>query len=40
MLYAPSYRALTQDILPNFPDALHAEAQALAATMLPLPELE
>jgi hypothetical protein len=40
MLYAPSYRALTQDILPDFPDALRAEALALAATMPLLPELE
>jgi hypothetical protein len=40
MLYAPSHRALTQDILPDFPDALRAEAQALAAIMPPLPELE
>jgi hypothetical protein len=40
MLYAPSYRALTQDILPDFPDALRAEALALAAMMPPLPELE
>jgi hypothetical protein len=40
ILYAPSYRALTHDILPDFPDALHAEALALAATMPPLPDLE
>lgn len=40
MLYAPSYRALTQDVLPDFPDALRADALALAATMPPLPELE
>jgi hypothetical protein len=40
MLYAPSYHALTQDILPDFPDALRAEALALAAMMPPLPELE
>lgn len=40
MLYAPSYRALTQDILPDFPDALRAEAAALAALMPPLPVLE
>jgi hypothetical protein len=40
MLYAPSYRALTHDILPDFPDALRAEALALAATMPALPELE
>lgn len=40
MLYAPSYRILTGDILRDFPDAMHAEARALAATMPPLPELE
>src|SRR6202030_143400 len=40
MLYAPSYRAITQDILPDFPDTLRAEALALAAMMPPLPELE
>jgi integrase len=40
MLYAPSYRILTGDILRDFPDAMRAEARALAATMPPLPELE
>ena len=40
ILYAPSYRALTQDILPDFSDALRAEALTLAAIMPPLPELE
>jgi hypothetical protein len=40
MLYAPSYRALTHDILPDFPDALRAEALAMAAMMPALPELE
>src|SRR5258706_1233841 len=40
MLYAPSYRALTHDILPDFPDALRVEALALAAMMPALPELE
>lgn len=40
LLYAPSYRILVQDILPDFPDALHAPAAALAAILPCLPALE
>lgn len=40
LLYAPSYRILVQDILPDFPDALHAPAAALAANLPRLPALE
>lgn len=40
LLYAPSYRILLQDILPDFPAALHAPAATLAATLPRLPALE
>ncbi|MDR3367706.1 hypothetical protein [Rhodoferax sp.] len=40
LLYAPSYRILVQDILPDFPDALQAPAVALAANLPHLPALE
>jgi len=40
LLYAPSYRILVQDILPDFPDALHGPAAALAANLPRLPALE
>lgn len=40
LLYAPSYRILVQDILPDFPDALQAPAAALAANLPRLPALE
>lgn len=40
LLYAPSYRILVQDILPDFPDALQAPAAALAANLPHLPVLE
>lgn len=40
LLYAPSYRILVQDILPDFPEAMHAPAAALAKQMPPLPMLE
>lgn len=40
LLYAPSYRILVQDILPDFPDALQAQAAALAANLPHLPALE
>jgi hypothetical protein len=40
LLYASSYRILVQDILPDFPDALHAPATALATDLPRLPALE
>lgn len=40
LLYAPSWRILTQDILPDFPAAMHEAARALATAMPALPELE
>jgi hypothetical protein len=40
LLYAPSWRILTQDILPDFPLAMHEAARALANGMPALPELE
>ncbi|MFS8039408.1 hypothetical protein ACI7BZ_21025 [Xanthobacter sp. AM11] len=40
LLYAPSWRILTQDILPDFPTALHEAARSLVAGMPALPELE
>ena len=38
--YAPSLRALTDDLLPDFPEALLSEARRIAANLPPLPELE
>ncbi|AME27365.1 hypothetical protein [Burkholderia sp. PAMC 26561] len=40
LLYAPSYRILVRDILPDFPDALHAQAAVLAEVLPRLPALE
>ena len=40
LLYAPTYRILTKDILADFPAGMHVAARALAATMPALPELE
>jgi len=40
LLYAPSWRILTQDILPDFPSDMHEAARTLAASMPALPELE
>lgn len=40
LLYAPSYRVLVEEILPDFPGALHAQAHALIETLPPLPSLE
>lgn len=40
LLYAPSWRILTLDILPDFPSELHEAARQIAASMPPLPELE
>lgn len=38
--YAPSLRALEDDLLPDFPQALLPEARRIAANLPPLPELE
>lgn len=40
LLYAPSWRILTRDILPDFPSGMHDAARAIAANMPALPELE
>jgi hypothetical protein len=40
LLYAPSHRVLTEDILPDFPAALYPEAETLIATLPHLPALE
>lgn len=40
LLYASSLRILTDDILPDFPRALHAEAERRMSTLPPLPALE
>lgn len=40
LLYAPSWKILTQDILPDFPLEMHEAARKLAANMPALPELE
>lgn len=40
LIYAESHRILTGDILPDFPDALHAPARAIMATLPALPVLE
>jgi site-specific recombinase XerD len=40
LLYASSYRILVQDILPDFPEAMHAPAAMLAKRLPPLPMLE
>lgn len=40
LLYAPSWRILTQDILPDFPADMHEAARVIAANMPALPELE
>ena len=39
-VYGPGYRILLNDILPDFPIGLHAEAEKLVATLPPLPVLE
>lgn len=39
-IYGPSYRILLDDILPDFPIGLHAEAEKLVPTLPPLPVLE
>ncbi len=40
LLYAPSLRILTDDILPDFPQSLHAEAERRMLTLPTLPVLE
>jgi integrase len=40
LIYAPSYRILMRDILPDFPDALHVPAAVLAKVLPRLPALE
>lgn len=40
LLYAPSLRILTDDILPDFPQSLHAEAERRMSTLPRLPALE
>jgi hypothetical protein len=40
LLYAPSHRILTDDILPDFPAELHAAAERMMPTLPSLPDLE
>jgi integrase len=40
LLYAPSHRILTENILPDFPADLHAAAERIIPTLSPLPDLE
>ena len=40
LLYAPSLRILVDDILPDFPQSLHAEAKRRMSTLPILPALE
>src|SRR5208282_4341531 len=40
LLYAPSLRILTDDILPDFPHSLHAEAERWMSALPTLPALE
>ena len=40
LLYGPSHRILTEDILPDFPAVLRAAAERLIPTLPPLPSLE
>lgn len=39
-LYAPGYRILSEDILPDFPLSLHADAERIIPSLPPLPDLE
>ncbi len=39
-IYAPSYRILSEEILPDFPAELHARAEHIVATLPPLPDPE
>ena len=40
LLYAPSYRILVDDILPDFPDALRAAAEEHIGILPLIPTLE
>jgi integrase len=40
LLYAPSHRILTEDILPDFPADLHAAAERIIPALPSLPDLE
>jgi hypothetical protein len=40
LLYAPSYRILAEDILPDFPPELHAAAERIVPMLPPLPDPE
>ena len=40
LLYAPSYRILVNDVLPDFPDELGSLAERLIPVLPPLPDLE
>jgi hypothetical protein len=40
LLYAPSYRILTEDILPDFPSELHTAAERMLPALPSLPDLE
>jgi len=40
LLYAPSHRILTEDILPDFPADLHTAAERIIPTLASLPDLE
>jgi hypothetical protein len=40
LLYAPSWRILTHDILPDFPVELYEAARRIVTSKPPLPELE
>ena len=40
LLYAPSHRILTEDILPDFPADLHAAAERMVPALPSLPDLE
>jgi len=40
LIYAPSYRILTEEILPDFPAELHERAERMVATLPPLPDPE
>jgi hypothetical protein len=40
LLYAPSHRIMTEDILPDFPADLHAAAECIIPALPSLPDLE
>ena len=39
-IYAPSYRILKEEILPDFPVEMREEAERMIATLPPLPDPE